>query len=126
MYANIYIYNIYICVYVAKCARSRTLVYVYGWKYVRKQGMSNGWQRSVIMLSSSARFICSWHKNVAYSPPQNSYRRCATRLARRKYFVMARFLREIRWNLRTTFEIHVSSYENARCVKMYCEIYKKT
>ena len=33
--------------------------------------MSNGWQRSVIMLSSSAGFICRG-KNVAYSPPQNS------------------------------------------------------
>lgn len=33
--------------------------------------MSNGWQRSVIMLSSSARFICRG-KNVVYSPLQNS------------------------------------------------------
>lgn len=91
--------------YVAERVRSRALVYVYGWKYVRKQGMSNGWQRSVIMLSSSARFICSRHKNVAYSPPQNSYQHCATRLARWKYFVIARSLREIRWNWRTASKI---------------------
>lgn len=45
--------------------------------------MSNGWQCSVIMLSSSARFICPRRKNVAYSPPQNSYLCCATLLARR-------------------------------------------
>lgn len=109
MYANIYMY-------VAERVRSRALVYVYGWKYVRKQGMSNGWQRSVIMLSSSARFICSRHKNVAYSPPQNSYQHCATRLARWKYFVIARSLREIRWNSRTASKIHVSSYKSAKLV----------
>lgn len=89
--------------------RSRDFVYVCGWKYVRKQGMSNGWQCSVIMLSSSARFICSRRKNVAYSPPQNSYLRCAMLLVRRNISSWHRRLHrltsltEIRWNSR----IHV-------------------